>query len=424
MEFTNVLQNASLTYLLFVPLCNIARVSIIRSLSLTIVPFVLFTISSSIGRYYLKRWYTGFYTESKVASRIGVLTTMDRADDFIENLKGDWSIKVTGVALLDNFCDDGEFHYDNELMFNSDTATAVKKKHKFPYSISDVPVIATDIRFFDWIRSAPLDEVYINLPFKNTSEISEIVNELESMGIIVHINLPTFEEIIKRNEYNNFTCENRAGYPIATISAVEHDSRQLIIKRFFDIIGALVGIIISTPIILITAIPLLIESPGPLFFKQKRVGKNGRLFDIYKLRSMYVDAEARKQELMAQNKMDGLMFKMDNDPRITKVGRVIRKLSIDELPQFINVLKGDMSLVGTRPPTANEFEQYESHHKRRLSMRPGITGMWQVSGRSNIQDFEEIVKLDCQYIDEFSIWLDIKILLKTVMVVLKHEGAE
>lgn len=122
--------------------------------------------------------------------------------------------------------------------------------------------------------------------------------------------------------------------------------------------------------------------------------------------------------------MDGLMFKMDDDPRITKVGKFIRKTSIDELPQFWNVLKGDMSLIGTRPPTIDEFEQYESHHKRRLSMRPGITGMWQVSGRSDITDFEEVVRLDCQYIDNWNVWLDIKILFKTIKVVLTHNGAE
>ena len=135
-------------------------------------------------------------------------------------------------------------------------------------------------------------------------------------------------------------------------------------------------------------------------------------------------SEERKKELMKENKMEGLMFKMDNDPRITKVGKVIRKLSIDELPQFFNVLRGDMSLIGTRPPTIDEFKQYESRHKRRLSMRPGITGLWQVSGRSNIQDFEEVVRLDCKYIDEWSIWLDILILFKTVPVVLTHKGAE
>jgi lipopolysaccharide/colanic/teichoic acid biosynthesis glycosyltransferase len=139
---------------------------------------------------------------------------------------------------------------------------------------------------------------------------------------------------------------------------------------------------------------------------------------------MYIDAEARKKELEKENKMEGHMFKMDNDPRITKVGRFIRKYSIDELPQFWNVLKGDMSLVGTRPPTIEEFEKYESHHKRRLSMKPGITGNWQVSGRSDIQDFEEVVKLDCEYIDNWSPLYDTKILFKTVGVVLLHKGAE
>lgn len=139
---------------------------------------------------------------------------------------------------------------------------------------------------------------------------------------------------------------------------------------------------------------------------------------------MYVDAEERKKELMDKNEMDGLMFKMTEDPRITKVGKFIRKTSIDELPQFFNVLKGDMSLIGTRPPTIDEFEKYQSHHKRRLSIKPGITGMWQVSGRSDIQDFEEIVRLDCEYIDNWSPALDIKILFKTVKVVLMGSGAK
>ena len=137
-----------------------------------------------------------------------------------------------------------------------------------------------------------------------------------------------------------------------------------------------------------------------------------------------MDAEERKKELMKQNEMDGLMFKMKDDPRITKVGKFIRKTSIDELPQFFNVLRGDMSLVGTRPPTVDEFERYEEHHKRRLSLRPGITGMWQVSGRSDIQNFEDVVRLDLEYIDNWSVWLDIKILFQTIFVVLLHRGAE
>ncbi|MBQ4045602.1 MAG: sugar transferase, partial [Lachnospiraceae bacterium] len=197
-----------------------------------------------------------------------------------------------------------------------------------------------------------------------------------------------------------------------------------IVKRAMDILGSLVGLVISVPIIALVAIPLLLESKGGLFFKQKRVGLNGRYFYIYKLRSMYADAEERKKELEDQNVMQGNMFKVEDDPRITRVGRFIRRTSIDELPQFFNVLKGDMSLVGTRPPTVDEFKQYRDHHKRRLSMKPGITGLWQVSGRSSITDFEQIVRLDLQYIDNWSLWMDVKILCRTLVVVFKKTGAE
>jgi len=245
------------------------------------------------------------------------------------------------------------------------------------------------------------------------------------MGITVHLNIPVLEKMLDESKFNNINCKTYAGFPMATFAAAAtYNSSWLAAKRLFDIAVSLIGCIISAPIIAITAIPLLRESKGPLFFKQLRVGKNGRLFYIYKLRSMYADAEERKAELMADNKMEGNMFKIDDDPRITKVGRVIRKYSIDELPQFFNVLKGDMSIIGTRPPTVDEFEQYESRHKRRLSMRPGISGMWQVSGRSDIQNFEEVVELDCKYIDEWSPMLDIKIFLKTIVVVLTHKGAE
>ena len=276
----------------------------------------------------------------------------------------------------------------------------------------------------DWILASPLDEVFVNLPYGDDSELQVLIEELEDMGITVHINLPALDDILSESKFNNINCKMQYGYPMASFTASEKKFGLLAVKRAFDIVLGLVGCIISLPIIAITAIPLKKESPGPLIFKQARVGKNGRIFNIYKLRSMYVDAEERKQELLEQNQMDGLMFKMEDDPRITKVGRFIRKTSIDELPQFFNVVKGDMSLVGTRPPTVDEFEQYESRHKRRLSMRPGITGMWQVSGRSEITDFEDVVELDCRYIDEWSLSLDARIIFKTVVVVLTRKGAE
>lgn len=194
-------------------------------------------------------------------------------------------------------------------------------------------------------------------------------------------------------------------------------------KPLLDLVGALVGCVFLGILTVIVGPMIKLESPGPIFFAQKRVGRNGRIFKMYKFRSMYADAEERKKELMAQNEMNGLMFKMENDPRITKTGDFLRKTSLDEFPQFINILKGDMSLVGTRPPTLDEFAQYSPYHKKRLSFRPGLTGMWQVSGRSDITDFEEIVKLDVEYIDNWSFWLDIKILLKTFLEVFTQKGA-
>ena len=199
---------------------------------------------------------------------------------------------------------------------------------------------------------------------------------------------------------------------------------MIVIKRVVDIIGAFVGLGITGVVTLLIGPLIKLESPGPLFFSQLRVGRNGRIFKIYKFRSMYADAEERKKELLDQNEMEGFMFKMEHDPRITKIGNFIRRTSIDELPQFWNVLKGDMSLVGTRPPTVDEFEQYEGYHKRRLSMTPGLTGVWQVSGRSDIKDFEEIVAMDVDYISNWSLKRDFEIILRTVQVVLRSSGAK
>ena len=199
---------------------------------------------------------------------------------------------------------------------------------------------------------------------------------------------------------------------------------ELLIKRLMDICGAIVGCLICILFGIVVAPLIFLEDPGPIIFKQKRVGRNGKYFYIYKFRSMYQNAEERLKDLQSQNEMQGFMFKMKNDPRITKIGKILRKTSIDELPQFFNVLEGSMSLIGTRPPTVNEYNQYSAHHKRRISIKPGITGLWQVSGRSEITDFEEIVRLDCFYIDHWSIAADIKILLKTFGAVFTGKGSE
>ncbi|MDF2945089.1 MAG: undecaprenyl-phosphate glucose phosphotransferase [Herbinix sp.] len=212
-------------------------------------------------------------------------------------------------------------------------------------------------------------------------------------------------------------------YPVLTYHTVVLNSVSRAIKRTMDIVGSIVGIVVFLPLMLAAAIAIKIEDfKGPIIFKQIRVGQNGRQFYIYKFRSMYTNAEERKKELMKLNEMNNeFMFKIKDDPRITKVGKFIRKTSIDELPQFFNVLLGDMSLVGTRPPTLDEVNKYETKYWRRVSIKPGITGMWQVSGRSKITDFDEVVRLDTIYIDKWDILLDFKIMFKTVLQIIFKE---
>ena len=271
----------------------------------------------------------------------------------------------------------------------------------------------------EYAKKNAVDEALLSLPDYDKNRLEELIHYFETMGINVHVTINTFGLTEKEKLVENFGV-----YHVLTYAPRVFDPTELIAKRAMDILGAIVGLIL-TGLLSIVVVPLIyLESPGPVIFKQTRIGLNGRRFRIYKFRSMYMDAEERKKELMAKNEMNGLMFKMKDDPRITKIGKFIRKTSIDEFPQFLNVLKGEMSLVGTRPPTEDEFLQYEERHKRRLSLKPGITGLWQVSGRSDIQDFEDVVKLDCEYIDNWSLGLDIKILIQTVLVVLGKRGAE
>ncbi len=286
-------------------------------------------------------------------------------------------------------------------------------------TICNVPVVANRETMISYMKKQVVDDVLIYTKDLRQDWVLETVEELEKMGIVVHLNVGIRQEM----EQFNKRVEMLGTYPVVSFATNFFDGEKMMLKRLMDIIGSLIGCTITIIVAILLSPFLLIESPGPLFFKQKRVGRNGRYFYIYKFRSMYMDAEERKKELMEKNEMKGLMFKMKDDPRVTKVGKFIRATSIDELPQFFNVLKGDMSLVGTRPPTVDEFKQYKGYHKRRLSIKPGITGMWQVSGRSDIEDFEEVVRLDLKYIDNWSLSLDIKIILKTCIAVFQRAGA-
>jgi exopolysaccharide biosynthesis polyprenyl glycosylphosphotransferase len=346
-------------------------------------------------RCYLKLIMLLGYKKSSASNKLLVITLSNRADSLILKMQNEyaWMVQVTSIAILDTDMIGSKIR-GIKVRGNSDNILDLAKRHI-------------------------IDEVFIDLPYEHQSNLEDVILELEKMGIILHINI---------NIYHNLKIQekiigNYIGFHVITFATQVFDERQVLLKRLIDILGGLIGTIVMVLLIVIVAPMIKLESAGPIFFSQTRVGKNGRKFKIFKFRSMYQDAEERKKELLEQNEMSGIMFKMNNDPRITKIGKFIRKVSIDEFPQFLNVLKGDMSLVGTRPPTIDEFEQYETLHRRRLSIKPGITGLWQISGRSSITDFDEVVKLDLEYIDHWSLALDIKIIFKTIYVVLFGKGA-
>jgi exopolysaccharide biosynthesis polyprenyl glycosylphosphotransferase len=264
-----------------------------------------------------------------------------------------------------------------------------------------------------------VDEVVFCLPKEYLAKIEDYLNDLESMGITVRMVLDFYSSRAVRKELSYFHDH----LPILTFYAKPFDAGQLFLKRCMDIVGAVIGLGITSLLFPFIALAIRLDSPGPLLFGQLRVGESGRLFKCWKFRSMYVDAEERKQELLHLNEMQGAIFKIRDDPRITKTGNFLRKTSLDELPQFWNALKGEMSLVGTRPPTPDEVTTYENWHRKRICIKPGITGLWQVSGRNQIQVFDEVVRLDIEYIDKWTLWLDIKILVKTFWVVFARQGS-
>ena len=304
-------------------------------------------------------------------------------------------------------------HYENFII----SGVMISDQDMVGKEVNSVPVVASKDTVLKYVKANVVDEVFLALP-EDEPYAEVLINHFINMGVTVHIQLTTFG-----NNIENRVVERFGSYTVLSMGTKFASDWQMMMKRVMDIVGALVGLLLTGIIFIIFAPIIYRESPGPVFFAQERVGRNGRTFKLYKFRSMYPDAEARKQELMERNKMNGLMFKMDDDPRIIPIGKFMRRTSLDEFPQFWNVLKGDMSLVGTRPPTVDEYEQYELHHKMRLATKPGITGMWQVSGRSNIVDFEEIVALDAKYISEWDLELDIKILWKTLKVLAEGEGA-
>lgn len=359
----------------------------------------------------------------------GVRFTWKRILDKKMKVGGDRRLLIVTVdKMIDKVIEDMRNH--NYEMYTL-VGIAVIDKDYVGKHMDGTMVVANKESVEEYVCNEWVDEVLIVMP-DNEVYPEDIIDELAQTGVTVHYSL---SQIVSAPGKKQFV-EKIGNYTVITTSINFASTKQLIMKRVMDIVGGLIGCIITGIIFIFVAPAIYISSPGPIFFAQERVGKNGKKFKMYKFRSMYMDAEERKAELMKENKLeDAKMFKMDFDPRVignkilpdgthkTGIGDFIRRTSLDEFPQFFNVLKGDMSIVGTRPPLTSETNLYEAHHYARLAIKPGITGMWQVSGRSNITDFEEVVRLDREYISNWNIGLDIKILLKTVLVVFKKDGS-
>lgn len=367
---------------------------------------VIYFILTYIARIFWKKYLKSLMKKGGESSLI-IITTSKLVEDVVRNIKGYnyERFQINGIIILN--------------------------KDMVGRSIYGVPVVADNNNAAKFLCQGWVDEVFVNLD-ETFSYPYELIDLCIKMGLAVHLNLAKISD----NTGGKQTIEKVGKYTVLTTTLNYMTEKEAFMKRMVDIIFGVLGCIATGIIYLFIAPIIYIKSPGPIFFSQERVGENGKTFKMYKFRSMYMDAEKRKAELMKQNKISsGLMFKMDFDPRIignkilpdgtkkTGIGQFIRSTSLDEFPQFWNVLKGEMSTVGFRPALPSEYAQYEFHHRARIAMKPGVTGMWQVSGRSDIIDFEEVVRLDTEYIKNWSMGLDFKILLKTFAVVLKKDGS-
>ncbi|MBQ8230749.1 MAG: sugar transferase [Lachnospiraceae bacterium] len=371
---------------------------------------VIYLLLTTVSRYLWKNYLKKNVKLHKIRSLL-LVTTMKQAEESITELQNNpyEHFLLKGVVLMK---EPGEENGQIKEILN-------------------VPVIAGSADVAEYCLNEWVDAAMIVLPVE-VPYPKELIEKFQKMGIVVHRAIAS--------KYNDSDCkqivERIGNYTVLTTSMNYASSEELFLKRAMDIIGGLVGCILTGIICILFGPIIYMQSPGPIIFTQTRVGRNGRKFKIYKIRTMYMDAEERKKELMQYNKLgDEKMFKLDYDPRIIGnkklpdgtikkgIGSFLREYSLDEFPQMFNILRGDMSLVGTRPPTVDEWEKYELHHRARLAFRPGLTGMWQVSGRSSITDFEEVVRLDTKYISEWSLGLDVKIIAKTVLTVVKKSGA-
>ena len=393
LEFYATVKQVILTTILLILYLFISKTSEDVSRNVIIVFPLIYLFFSYIVRLIYKSVLRKIL-KNKTNRQFIIITLKDKADLIIEKIKNSVNdITIKGLILLDN----------DEIK-----------------EVNGVKVVSNKSELFDYLKTEYVDEILISI---DSYDASAIIKKLALMGIVLHIEYSGIDDIVGSN--NKLIVESIAGTTVITSTINTINPLQLIAKRLIDITFGIVGTIITFILVIILGPIIKSKSKGPIFFLQDRVGRNGKVFKMIKFRSMVIDAEDRKSELESKNEnKDQMMFKIEDDPRIIPgIGSFIRKTSIDEFPQFINVLKGEMSVVGTRPPTLDEWKRYDLHHRARLSIKPGITGLWQVSGRSEIKDFEEVVKLDTEYIKNFSLWKDVSIIYKTIKVVLSRKGA-
>jgi exopolysaccharide biosynthesis polyprenyl glycosylphosphotransferase len=347
------------------------------------------------ARTFIRKFILFFNRKTERFRMILIVGTEERAVTLAQNIE---KHKDLGLRIL-GFLSTGETSPLQKQKLNGYSVLGVTK---------DLPRL---------LEREVVDEVIFAISQEELKRMEDLFLLCEERGITARLAINFFPHVIAKTH-----LEELDGLPLLTFTTTPKNELLLILRRILDFMGSLVLIVILAPVFLFITLLIRLDSPGPIIYRQVRCGRNGRRFTFYKFRSMVERAEERQSDLAPYNVMDGPVFKMKNDPRVTRVGKFLRKTSLDELPQLINVLRGEMSFVGPRPPIPAEVERYEGWQRRRLSMKPGITGLWQVSGRNQI-DFDQWMKLDLEYIDNWSLWLDFKILLRTLLAVLLGKGA-